>query len=132
MTKNQLKSIIFNYRRNKKRMKQIQNDYYSLGIPVHDGQPIGQGRKSDQVASKVIRLHKNNEYIRLKKETEAVDRMELTLGLKERIVYLEYFIRRNSVEYIDKNKGISKRSVFRYINSILDKLRKEIGEIPQG
>ena len=126
MDKNYLKKVIKNYRRNKKRIREIERDYY--GISGIDYSTVGNNKKSgtyDEIPAKVEAFDTNKERIKLQKEIDAVDRMLLRLDSKEQIIYEYYFIQNLSWDGI-VNRGYSRGAISNSLEVIYLTLKEEI------
>lgn len=126
MDKNYLKKVIKNYRRNKKRIREIERDYY--GISGIDYSTVGNNKKSgtyDETPIKVEAFERDKERIKLQKEIDAVDRMLLKLNEEQEKIYQYYFLQNKTYRWIEINQYISKSRAQRETYKILNILEEE-------
>lgn len=125
-TKNELKNVLFNYKRNNKRLEQIRYNYGGIKSLKYDEDKIQTNRVSKQVEDSVVKMLSDTEYIKLTHEIDAVDRVRERLDLRQMIVLDEYFMNRRSTVWIEKNKPTSKGSIYRDTETILWLLEEEL------
>lgn len=126
MNKEELKKILFDYKRDKKRLEQIRDKYYSMQSIRYDKDKVQSNKGSKEVEQKVVNLLCDPEYIELDRKTKAVERVKAKVDYREAIVFEEYFINRKSISLILVQNPISRRTIFRDINKILSKLKEEL------
>ena len=126
MDKEELKKVLFDYKRDKKRLDHIREKYYSMQSIRYDKDKVQSNKGSKEVEQKVINLLCDPEYIELDKKTKAVERVKAKVDHREAIVFEEYFINKKSISLILVHNPISRRTIFRDINRILIKLEKEL------
>lgn len=125
MNKKYLIKIIQNYDRNKKRVEQIRDSYYSIGAVDYSESNQKNSKSWDKIGIQVHNFLENEEVQQLQKEIDAVDRLELTLTTTELLVY-KHFIKTRNQPHCLEHRGISRRNIYRIRNLILFKLKEEL------
>lgn len=121
-----LKKVIKNYKRNKKRIREIERDYY--GTSGIDYTTMRNAQKTgiyDETPAKVEAFERNKERIKLQKEIDAVDRMLLKLNEEQEKIYQYYFLQNKTYRWIEINQYISKSRAQRETYKILNILEEE-------
>lgn len=126
MNKEELKKILFNYKRDKKRIDHIRERYYSMQSIKYDKDRVQSNKVNKDVENKVIALLSNPEYIELDKKVKAVECMLSSLSARQEKVFNRYFIEKRNMIWIEKNEYWSKSTVHREIEEILKRLEKEM------
>lgn len=126
MNKEELKEILFNYKRNLKRIRHLEEKYYSIQSIKYDKDRVQTNKGNKEVEQKVISLLSDPEYIELDHNIKAVERVKERLDIRQEIVFEEYFINRKSIRWISINRPVSNRTTYREIDRILVILQEEI------
>lgn len=126
MEKDYLKKILFNYKRDLKRLEHLREKYYSIQSIKYDKDRVQRTKENKDVEKKVVSLLSDPEYQELDKQTKAVERMMLILSEEESTVLKHYFFERKRVYWLELNIGYSRPSIYRVIDKILYKLELEI------
>lgn len=126
MESEELKKILFDYKRNKKRIEQIRSEYYSISSIRYDQERVKTYKVNKDVEQKVVSLLSNREYVELDKKVKAVERTRLRLDARQQIVFDEYFMNKRDIRWISINKPITRRTAYREIERIIYICQEEI------
>ena len=118
------KNILFNYKRNLVRLKQIEKDYSNVSAVRYD-KPIGNTGTSKPIENAVIGLSENKEYNRVKSEINIVERVLEQLDYRKKLVFQAYFVERKCMEWLPVGLPLSISTEYRDRNAILEITKKE-------
>ena len=123
------KNILFNYKRNKKRIEQIREDYTGIGAVQYDGDKIQAGGENKPLENSIVQLLSDKEYNTLTKEVNVVELILERLTYREKIVITEYFFNKQTVKWIERTQPISYRTIYRDIRCILELVKEEFDNL---